>query len=236
MSGRYFLTAQREDVADYFRVTIPHDFPPRYNIAPTQPVAIIRQNPFIHEKAREFALVRWGFIPDWSKDANLAARGPRHSLMVHARAETVATKMSFKSAFRRRRCLLPANGFFEWRSEGQIKQPYRIAKEDLGLIAIAGIWEHWLGENGSEIETVATLTRPAGIVIESIHERELVIIPKEGFDDWLHSDELDIKTYSQYLKSPYPDWQVHKISTAVNSNRAEGPELITPNEGQLRLL
>jgi putative SOS response-associated peptidase YedK len=232
MSGRYFLTVTREEVETHFGVTISHEFPARYNIAPTQPVGIIRQHPHVREPRREFALARWGFIPGWSTDGKIAASRP----MVHARAESVHEKMSFKSAFRRRRCLIPANGFYEWRQEGNIRQPYRVATEDLGLIALAGIWEHWLSEDGSEIETVATITRPAGVVVENIHERELLIIPKEGFDEWLHADELDFATYSKYLKAPYPDWRVHKVSTAVNSNRAEGPDLIEPNEGQLRLL
>lgn len=232
MSGRYFLNAAPAELAQHFAVPVADDFPPRYNIAPTQPVCIIRQNPLMHAPERNYAIVRWGFIPDWIKDPQeVTAR-----TMVHARAETIAEKASFKNAFRRRRCLIPANGFYEWRTENKLKQPWCVALPEQRLFALAGIWEHWMGADGSELETVATITRPAGLVIENIHNRELLAIPPEGYDDWLHANELDFSHYHRYLKSPCPPWQIHKVSRRINSSRAEGADLLTPNEGQLNLL
>ena len=236
MSGRYFLESPPLVVSDHFRTDVRDNFPPRYNIAPTQPVGIIRQNPLNREADRQYALARWGFIPAWSTDGKMAGGRP----LVHARVETVMQKVSFKSAFRRRRCLIPANGFFEWRDESGGRQPYLVAQPGKALFGVAAIWEHWLGADGSEMETVATLTRPAGIVVENIHHRELLVIPPEGYHDWLHADELELKKVLPYLQGSYPDWQVHKVSRAVNSNRAEGPDLIKPDDsppqGQYSLL
>ncbi len=174
---------------------------------------------------REYALMRWGFIPSWAKGeylSNLASRP-----MINARAETVLEKPSFSSAVKRRRCLIPADGFYEWRKEGGVKQPYCIQRD--GLFAFAGIWETACDPDGGEIDTMAILTIASGADLRSLHAREPVVIAPKDFSIWLEADERDVAQYNGLLTSALPgSWTKHSVSTAVNSPRNDGPELIVP--------
>jgi len=149
MCSRYSLTSPPEAVRAYFRCDNEAVFPPRYNIAPSQPVAIVRNKP---QGGREMALVRWGLIPAWVKD-------PRaFKMLINARAESAVDKPSFRAAMRHRRCLIPADGFYEWKGAPGAKRPHLVKPRAGGPMALAGIFENWLGADGSEIETVAILT------------------------------------------------------------------------------
>src|SRR5258707_7389795 len=151
MCGRYIITTDPEAIRALFGYPDLPNFPPRYNIAPTQPVPIVR----VVEGERRFALVRWGLIPPWVKD-------PRtFSLVINARGETVNEKPAFKNAMKRRRCLFPADGFYEWRVEGRGRRPFFIRLKSGEPMALAGLWETWMGPNGEEMETAAIITTRA---------------------------------------------------------------------------
>jgi len=222
MCGRYVLKSPPVDLSSLFGVDIRDNFPPRYNICPSQPVAVIRQSEM---RCREYALMRWGFIPSWAKGeylSNLASRP-----MINARAETVLEKPSFSSAVKRRRCLVPADGFYEWRKEKGAKQPYCIQRD--GLFAFAGIWETACDPDGGEIDTMAILTTASGADLRGLHAREPIVIGPKDFVSWLEADERDVALYSALMKSALPgSWSIHAVSKAVNSPRHDGPELIEP--------
>jgi putative SOS response-associated peptidase YedK len=147
MCGRYRLSRRRKVVEEYFDTASgDEDWTPRYNIAPTQPVPVIRQNP--REPVRELSLIRWGLIPSWAKDSSAAAR------MINARSETAATKRAFRDALKSRRCMIPADGFYEWQRTGKSKQPYCFAVDDGQLFAFAGIWDRWTDASGNAVGPV----------------------------------------------------------------------------------
>jgi putative SOS response-associated peptidase YedK len=225
MCGRFYLKSPPAKVAEIFGADVRENFPARYNICPTQPVAVIRQNEM---RKREFALMRWGFVPSWAKGEfleNLAKRP-----LINARSETVLEKASFRSAFTRRRCLVPADGFYEWQSKpAKAKQPFAIHKRKDGLFAFAGIWETAVDGDGGEIDTLALLTTMAGPDMRMLHSREPVVIAQESFKLWLEADERDAGMVTALL-SPAPAgfWSSYPVSTKVNSPRNDGPHLIEP--------
>jgi putative SOS response-associated peptidase YedK len=181
MCGRFALTLPPEAVRSYFGSRDQPNFPPRLDIRPTQPVAIVR----LEQGERHFALVRWGFIPGFVKDEK------DFPLLINARAETAFEKPSFRNAIRRRRCLFIADAFYEWHKldeKGRRKQPYVIRRPMLGPLALGGIWESWQSPNGSELETAAILTVSANATIAAIHDRMPVILDPAGFDAWLAAE------------------------------------------------
>jgi len=192
------------------------NFPPRYNIAPTQPVPIVR----LSEGRREFALVRWGLIPAWVKDP----RG--FSLLFNARGESAAEKPAFRNAMKRRRCLFPADGFYEWKQVGKNKQPYFVRLKGGGPMAFAGLWESWLGPNGEEVETAAILTTTASRSIAHIHDRMPVIIAPQAFDFWLDPN-VDAEMATSVI-APAPDalLESYPVSGAVNRTANDTPDLL----------
>jgi len=218
MCGRYAITTAPEAMRRLFGYREEPDFPPRYNIAPTQPVPIVRMG----EGAREFALVRWGLIPAWVKDPK------GFSLLINARGESVNDKPAFKNAMKRRRCLLPADGFYEW-SEHGVKRPFFIRAKSLTPLALAGLWETWIGPNGEELESVAVLTTPANRMLAPIAERMPAILLPEVFDLWLDCAAVDALTAAAFLV-PAPEnlLEAYEVSTAVNRAANDGPELIAP--------
>lgn len=221
MCGRYLLTATPQEVAGLFAADVRDNFPPRYNIAPTQPIAVIRMG---QTRAREYALVRWGLIPPW-----MSAEKGRP--LTNARAETVAEKPSFRAAFKRRRCLVPANGFYEWTGEKGARLPYLIAPCEDGLFAFAGIWERVLAPDGSEADTAAILTVEAGPDISPIHNREPAVINAAHFTDWLETDERDVANLKPLIAGGRSGfWRARRVSPRVNNARNEGAELIAPIE------
>ncbi|HWV81676.1 MAG TPA: SOS response-associated peptidase [Hyphomicrobiaceae bacterium] len=225
MCSRYNLLSPLEAVRAYFRVSNGEPYPPRYNIAPTQPVLIVRLD---ETRRRELALVRWGLIPGWAKDP------ARLSLMINARAEGATEKASFRGAMRHRRCLVPANGFYEWTGRAGARQPHLIQRPDSELIAFAGLWESWLGADGSEIDTMAILTVPANTTLTPLHDRMPAILLPEHFDAWLDTRGLNAEMAAEMLR-PAPDALLEHITVdpRLNNARNEGPELIKPYSDRL---
>jgi putative SOS response-associated peptidase YedK len=218
MCGRYFLHAGADRLAALFGDMPMPRLQPRYNIAPTQPVPIVRQDT---RGGRELVLVRWGLVPSWSK-------GPdsRYS-MINARVETAASKPAYRNAFRYRRCLLPADGFFEWQVQAGGKQPLVLRPEDGSLLALAGLWEHWQDADGNELESCSILVGPANSQVAAVHERMPVVIAPTSFAAWLdvrnqHAAAIEALLAAQYA----PRYAIHPVSRAVNNPRADGPELV----------
>ncbi|MBL8566211.1 MAG: SOS response-associated peptidase [Hyphomicrobiaceae bacterium] len=217
MCSRYSFTSPPEAVRSYFGAFVREEFPPRYNIAPTQPVHIVRNNA---RGVRELELVRWGLIPSWVKD-------PREfSTLINARSETAAEKPSFRASMRHRRCLVPTDGFYEWTGEKGHKLPHLIRPRGGGLMAMAGIWDHWIGADGSEIETMAILTVAANRTMAPIHDRMPAIIAPGQFDLWLDVSS-GTSTIATAMLAPAPDdlLEVVSVSPRLNNPRNEGPEL-----------
>ncbi len=217
MCGRYNIATAPEQVRALFRYPEQPNFPPRYNVAPTQPIPIVR----MADGGRHFALVRWGLIPPWVKD-------PRtFSLLINARAESVNEKPAFKNAMKRRRCLIPADGFYEWKSEGGRKRPFVARPKGEGLMAFAGLWETWIGPNGEEMETAAIITTEANKEMGAVHHRAPVIVPPEQFDFWLDCANVSEKEAAELFR-PAPDgsMEVYEISTAVNRVDNDAPQLL----------
>lgn len=220
MNARYVLTEPPDDLGTHFGISIRDNFPARYNIAPSQPVPVIRLN---QEGAREYVLMRWGFVPGWDRKGEWFKRA-----VVNIRSESAPEKQSFRYAWSRRHCLFPMNGMYEWKEEGG-KQPYFICQdENLPLFCLAGLWEHWLGEDGSEMETAAFLTRPATGPLSALHHRVPVFVPPDRYDDWLKADELDDRVARDIVGLDPPELKWWRVDRKVNSWKPQGEDLITP--------
>ena len=219
MCGRYTLTSAPEAIRALFRHAEQPNFPARYNIAPSQPIAIVR----LVEGKRHFALVRWGLLPSWVKDPKSFA------LLINARGESAADKPAFRAAMKRRRYLIPADGFYEWQAGGARKQPFYVRAKAGGALAFAGLWETWMGPNGEELETAAIVTTRANRTLAPIHDRMPVIVPPDGFDLWLNCADVDAKTAAALI-APAPDGllEAFPISTAVNRVANDSERLIAP--------
>ncbi len=178
MCGRFRLSRSDKEIRDRFDVSEEdHEWLPRYNIAPTQQVAVIRQDPA--QPLRRMTTMRWGLVPFWAKDAAIGSR------MINARSETAAEKPSFRDAFRRRRCILPADGFYEWKRERSGKQPYHFGLADGSLFALAGLWDRWRTPDGQTLESCAILTTAANPLMAPIHDRMPCILRDEDLELWL---------------------------------------------------
>lgn len=218
MCGRYIITSAPEALRRLFAYAEQPNLPPRYNVAPTQPVPVV-----IGENgARRFRLMRWGFMPSWVKDPRTFA------LVINARSETILDKPSFRNAVRRRRCLLPADGYYEWQASASRKRPFLIRRHDGQPFGFAGVAETWTGPNGEEVDTVAIVTAAAGQSMAEIHDRVPVTIDPQDFDRWLDG-AADIESALQLMTAPPRDTFVwHEVSTAVNRVANDGPELLVP--------
>ena len=217
MCGRYAVTSSPEAIRALFRYAELPNFPPRYNVAPTQPIAIVR----LIDGQRHFALVRWGLLPSWVKD-------PRNfSLLINARGESVLDKPAFKNAMKRRRCLVPADGFYEWKRDGARNQPFFVRKKGGGPLAFAGLWETWTGPNGEELETAAIVTTNANATLAPIHERMPVVIPEDAFELWLNNEAVDAETAAALIAPPPDDLlEAYEVSSAVNRTANDNPQLL----------
>jgi len=222
MCGRYALHAHPDVIALQFGLSSAPQFRPRYNIAPTQEAPVIRPG---RPNERELALLRWGLIPPWSKDSTIGAR------MINARAETVAEKPAFRNAFRRRRCLVPADGYYEWRTEAGRKQPYLLRVESGEPFAMAGLWEQWRSPEGTIAETYAIVTTGAAGAAKLLHDRMPVILHPRDYDSWLHGSEPG------GLLRPWPDsgLTARRVNARVNSPRNDDPQCIC-EEGEEDIL
>src|SRR5438874_4884806 len=194
MCGRFRLSRRKQLVEEYFDSTGEDDWSPRYNIAPTQPVPVIRQHP--KEPVRQISSMRWGLIPSWSKNTSGAAS------MINARAETASTKPAFRDPIRFRRCLIPADGFYEWVRTGKSKQPYCFEVNDGKLFAFAGIWDRWKDPSGGWIKTCCVLTTTPNAVTATVHDRMPVILDPDSYDLWLDPGMENVTAISELLK-PY---------------------------------
>ena len=210
-------------LAEQFAAIADIVFEPRFNVAPTQPIAVVRLRPGSTPPQRELTPLRWGLIPGWAKDPSIGNR------LINARSETAAAKPAFRAAFRRRRCLIPADGFYEWKRQGKAKQPWFIQMADEHLFGMAGLWETWEGPDNSLIESCTILTTEPNALMEPIHDRMPVILPREAYDKWLGS-EPDSSESLQRLLVPYDAsrMKVHPVSTFVNRPTNEGPECTAP--------
>jgi putative SOS response-associated peptidase YedK len=217
MCGRYTVIASPEALRALFGYQEQPNFPPRYNVAPTQPIAIVR----LVEGKRQFALVRWGLLPSWVKDPKT------FTLLINARGETAAEKPAFRAAMRRRRCLIPADGFYEWKALGGRKQPYFIRAKSGEPFAFAGLWETWTGPNGEELETAAIVTTTANRTLSPIHDRMPVVVPPEAFDLWLDAANVDPTTAAALiLPAPENLLEAFPVSTQVNRTANDNPKLV----------
>ena len=221
MCGRFTLTLEPGELREAFPgVEIPAEMKPRYNIAPSQPVAVI---PNDGKDKLDFFI--WGLIPSWAKDPAIGNR------MINARAETLAEKPSFRAAYRRRRCLVLADGFYEWRKEpgNKAKTPMYIQMESKEPFAFAGLWEIWHSADGSEVRSCNIITTEPNGLVKQIHNRMPVILPREAYELWLAPEEKDPSELDGLLVPfPAPEMMAYPVSRTVNSPANEGPELIVP--------
>jgi len=220
MCGRFVLDDDGENLQAEFGLAETPMMAPRYNIAPTQPVAAIGLN-----KAGQRGLTHfhWGLVPSWAKDTKMAGR------MINARSETAHEKPSFRAPFKRRRCIIPASGFFEWKREGSKKQPVYIHPHpDTGkkFFGIAGLWENWQSADGSELKSCTILTTEPNELMADVHNRMPVILDPADYDTWMDT-ETPLPVISALL-TQYPDEKmaIYSVSTYVNSVRNEGPQCI----------
>jgi putative SOS response-associated peptidase YedK len=212
MCGRYRVARKKEILAEVFDVETEVDWNPRYNVAPGQDVAVIRQN--ATQPIRSFSLMRWGLVPYWTKDPKVGYK------LINARAETIAEKPAFREPLQSRRCLIPADGFYEWTKEGKAKSPYCFTLTDDSVFAFAGIWDHWKSPEGKELRTCSIVTTTANALVSGIHDRMPVILKPENYDLWLDpgfkktSDLLD-------LLKPYraESMRMWRVGPRVNSSR-----------------
>ena len=219
MCGRFVITSAPEALRRLFGYIDQPNFPPRYNIAPTQPIPVVA----IENGVRHFRLMRWGFIPAWVKDPRTFA------LLINARAETVLDKPAFKNAFRRRRCLIPADGYYEWSPSEARKRPYFIHARDGRPFGLAGLAETWIGPNGEELDTIAILTTAAGADLAVLHPRVPVTIAPEDFDRWLDCTNDDAGDAMALLMPPREgEFVWHEVSTRVNRVANDDAQLILP--------
>jgi putative SOS response-associated peptidase YedK len=220
MCGRFTLSTSPQKLTELLPLFDIPDLAPRYNIAPTQPVAAARIVP--GPDRREVALLRWGLVPSWAEDPSIGNR------MINARAETVAEKPSFRAAFRKRRCLILADGFYEWQKVGGKKQPFFIHLRDSEPFAFAGLWEHWERDDQS-LETCTILTTAANELVRPLHERMPVILAPEAFDRWLDPANQTAAGLAELLRSYSAEaMALYPVDTRVNNPRNDEPACIMP--------
>ncbi|PSH05591.1 MAG: hypothetical protein CXZ00_00110 [Acidobacteria bacterium] len=216
MCGRYHLSRKKELIADRFGVEPEDDWVPRYNLAPAQDILVIRQRP--DEPKRFVSRMRWGLIPYWAKDASIGNK------LINARAETVATKPAFRDSLKRRRCLVPTDGFYEWVRSGKTKTPYCFTMADDSVFAFAGIWDSWRSPEGKIIETCSIITTEANSLCADIHDRMPVILPYDAYDQWLDPGFENPEEICDLLKPFDPAlMKRYEVSSRVNLVKNDDP-------------
>lgn len=226
MCGRYTLSDPGDLLTDLGVEATNLELQPRYNIAPTQRVPVVRQQPDGDDGEpgpRELVPLRWGLVPFWAKDLAIGNR------MINARGETVAEKPAFRAALKKRRCLIPTNGFYEWAKEDGAKQPYFIHLRDRRAFVFAGLWESWSKGPEDPVETFTIITTEANDAVRPLHHRMPVILGPDAWDLWLDPAENDRDALTHLLQ-PWADDDIayEAVSRMVNSPRNEGPELLEP--------
>ncbi|MBI3943310.1 MAG: SOS response-associated peptidase [Chloroflexi bacterium] len=221
MCGRFSLAVPKETLVEQFEVATTPDLGPRYNIAPTQPVAVVRLAK--ESGARFLSEVRWGLIPAWAKDPAIGQK------MINARAETAAEKPAFRGAFKYRRCLVVADGFYEWQKTGSSKQPFRIHMRDGQPFAFAGLWETWKGSDGIPVETCTILTTEPNSLMQQIHNRMPVILEKADYPLWLDPEVQDVALLGTLMRSYAADqMESYPVGSWVNNPRNDDPRCLAP--------
>jgi len=221
MCGRFSSSSKPEQIKKEFKVAVedPAIFKPRYNIAPSQMIPVVLDR----TGERIVAQLKWGLVPSWAKDALIGSR------MINARAETLMEKPSFREAYKSRRCIIPASGFYEWqRAEKGAKQPFYFYLTNKEVFGFAGLWEEWLDKKSNEsLETCTIITTEANDVLKPVHDRMPVILKAADYDEWLDTKEANTDKL-QKLLAPYPpdEMSSHAVSRAVNSPTFDSPELI----------
>jgi putative SOS response-associated peptidase YedK len=227
MCGRYVISSTPEAIRALFGYGEQPNFPPRYNVAPTQPIPVVR----LHDGKRSFALMRWGLLPSWVKDPKT------FPLLINARGESVLDKPAFRNAMRRRRCLIPTDGFYEWqagKTAGGPKRPYFVRAKGnhdgaSPPLAFAGLYETWTGPNGEELDTAAILTTAANRTLAALHDRMPVFVPREAFDLWLDCANVEADAAAALIR-PATDTllEAYPVSTAVNRVANDSEMLVEP--------
>lgn len=219
MCGRYVLTADADTIQLAFDLeNVPQVHTARFNIAPSQPIAAIT-----NEDPKTLTFLKWGLIPSWSKDPAMGNK------MINARSESAPEKPAFRAAFKRRRCLIPADGFFEWQKRGSSKVPMFIHMSDYSVFAFAGLWEVWHSPEGDEIRTATILTTEPNELMKSIHDRMPVILPREHYQVWLAPGDQKVDDLRRLMK-PFDASRMaaYSVSTFVNNPANDTPETIEP--------
>jgi len=219
MCGRFVITSPPAALRQIFGYLEQPNFPPRHNIAPTQPIPVV----IVENGIRHFRLMRWGLLPAWVKDPR------KFTLLINARSETVLDKPAFRNAIRRRRCLIPADGYYEWQGSEKPKRPYFIYRRDGAPIGLAGLAETWVGPNGEELDTVAIVTAPAGADLSVLHHRVPATIAASDFERWLDCSDDSAEGVVALLTAPAEgEFVWHEVSTRVNRVANDDAQLILP--------
>lgn len=227
MCGRFTQTVKAKQVEREFGVKISGEkiLAPRYNIAPAQEIAAVRTT----GAGKELSSLKWGLVPSWAKDVSIGNK------MINARAETLSEKPSFREAFRRRRCIIPASGFYEWQKQSSgAKQPFYFYLKERQVFGFAGLWEEFLDrEIGLLLESCMIITTEANEVLKAVHDRMPVILHRDNYDQWLDDKEADVSRL-QKLLAPYPseEMESHPVSRAVNSPASDAESLNQPVNSQ----
>ncbi len=241
MCGRFTLATPASEWAALFRLDRVPDVEPRYNIAPTQEVLAVRAPPGLRDHAgmhlapddapvpHELAWMRWGLVPRWAQGI-----GPGQPL-INARSETVAEKPSFRDSYRERRCLVVADGFYEWQTAGRRKQPYWIGLSDGRPFGFAGLWDSWQGENGQSMDSCVILTTGANEALRVLHDRMPVIVEPENFDLWLDPDTIPWEIEPLLRPHPEEDIRFFPVTTRVNYVANDDPGCVEPMQTQTEL-
>lgn len=220
MCGRFVLEHSPEQLMKAYRLSSVPELSPRYNIAPSQQIAVVRQQ---NGGDRDLTSLQWGLIPSWSKDSAIGYK------MINARSETVHEKPSFKQAFHARRCIIPVSGFYEWEKRGKEKIPHYIHLRDGDIMSLAGLWERWTSPEGKGLETCTILTMAANSLVKKLHDRMPVILHRAEFEVWLDRDIDDVNRLTE-LFHPYPSDQLemYVVASDVNSPTNDSPGCIIP--------
>jgi putative SOS response-associated peptidase YedK len=222
MCSRYSVTSPPEAVRAYFRYRETPNFPARYNIAPTQPIAVVCRG----KEGRAFKLMRWGLLPSWVKD-------PNFQTLINARAETALVKPAFRAAMRYRRCLIPTDGFYEWTGPKGSRRPFLVRPKGGGLLALAGLWETWRDPQG-EVDTAVILTTVSNAAVGVLHDRMPAVLAPEHFDAWLDCETVSAETAHQLLQPAEEDLlELIEVHPKLNDSRRDEPGLQEPVQGTL---
>ncbi|MGP0592222.1 SOS response-associated peptidase [Nitrospira sp. T9] len=221
MCGRFTRKENFQHLAEQLGLKVLPPLSPRYNIAPSQLVACVRTN--LESGQRECTELKWGLVPSWAKDPSIGNK------LINARGETVAEKPAFRKAFKQQRCLVLADGFYEWKQEGKTKQPYYVRFKDQRLFAFAGLWERWKKNEADPLETCTLITTAPNAVMEFIHHRMPVILTSKDYADWLDPSLQAIERINALLR-PYPpeEMEAYPVSQLVNNPRHDRPECVVP--------